>query len=174
MAKISENIGNTIENWSQRWGNRLKDWVANVLSFGFDVFFKVLGKSFAPKLKPIIDELERSTDLPDYLKPILKEIAEPTGEVGAILAQSAGGAIVGGAIGSVIDALFLRFAYDVNSFFHPRIANEGQLLAYWLRNPNWTDELDKNLRKLGADDSTIAILKELSHVRLDPATVGRL
>lgn len=168
---ISERVGGTIENWSAMWKDRLKGWMASILSFGFEVFMDVLGKSFSPKLEPLINRLEQSGEVPPELQPILNEIKNPTGEVGAILAQSAGGAIVGGAIGSVIDALFLQFAYAINRMFHPRIPTEAQLIAMWLRDIIPEDKLTDYLHSLGCDDVTVTTLKELSHPRLDPNTV---
>ena len=169
--KISERIHNTIEEWQAEWNERLKVWAANLLSFGFDTFFKVLGNSFAPKLKPFLDSIEAKVTIPDELKPLFDEIKAPSGEVGAILAQSAGGALVGGAIGGIMDALFLRFTYDVASYFHPKILNESQFTSLWLRGAIKADELDPWLRKLGFDDIAVTGLKELSQIRLDPMSV---
>jgi len=174
MGKISERIKGTVEDYSKSFGDRLKGWLVGILSFGFEVFMDVLGRSFAPKLTPFIEKLEQAGDIPPELKPILDEIKNPTGEVGAILAQSAGGALVGGALGGIMDALFLRFSYSVNSLLHPKIANEQQLLAFWLRGFYDDDKLKEELRKLGADDSAVSIMKELSKVRLNPETVARL
>lgn len=174
MGKISDRIKGTVEDYSKSFGDRLKGWLTNILAFSFEVFMDVLGKAFAPKLTPFIEKLEESGEIPPELKPILDEIKNPTGEVGALLAQAAGGALVGGAIGGILDALFLRWSYDVNKLFHPRIANEQQQLAFWNRGFYDDDKLKEELRKLGADDSAISIMKELAKVRLNPETVARL
>lgn len=174
MAKIGERITNTVEQAAVSWGDRLRNWLANMGAWWFELFADIIGKAFAPKLTPLIEKIERAGQVPEELKPILDEIKNPTGEVGAFLAQSLGGAMVGGAVGSILDALFLRFAYSANSTFHPRIANEQQLLAFWNRGFYKDDKLKEELRKLGADDSTVAILMELSKVRLNPETVARL
>lgn len=171
---ISERITGTVENWRKLWGETLKKFLIAVVSFGLEVFMDIIGKAFAPKLKPLIDELKASPELPDWLRPILDEISEPTGQVGALLAQSAGGALVGGAIGSIADALLLRFSYDINRRIHPKLPNEGQMIAFWLRGAMTDESLQNHLRSLGADDITITILKELSQVRLPPETIAAL
>jgi len=164
--------GERFKSWidaaASSWADRLKAWLCSILAWGLEVLLDVLGKAFAPKLKPAIEELEKAEDIPDWILPILKEIKEPTGEVGAILAQSAGGAIVGGAIGSVIDALFLRFSYSVNKMFHPRLPNEAQMISMWLRGLMSPERLKEGLQSLGADDLTITTFKELANIRLDP------
>ena len=174
MASISENIGNTIDKWSQWWGDRLKAYFVHIISFGLEIFMDILGKSFAPKLAPLIKTLEESGTMPEEIQNLLNEIKEPTGEVGAMLAQAAGGALVGGAIGSIIDAMFMRSAYFFQSKFHPRIANEQEQIAFWLRGFYDDEKLKEESRKLGIDDSALAIKKELSKVRLNPETVARL
>jgi len=165
---ISSRIEGTIESWRIKWGETLKSWLVSFLSIGLDAFFRVLGNSFAPKLKPLLDSIEEKVTVPPELKPLFDEIRSPTGEIGAILAQSAGGALVGGAIGSVIDAMFLRFAYSINEKFHPKLLTEAQFTTLWRRGNILADELTPYLRKLGLDDISILGLQQLSEARLDP------
>jgi len=159
---ISSRIEETVENWRVKWGKALYDFLTNILSFGLTVFMDVIGKAFAPKLKPIIEELEKSEDIPDWILPILKEIKEPTGEVGALLAHSAESALVGGAIGKITDALFMRFAYDVNSRIHPLILGPEQLMSLYRRFLIKPDELPPLLKKHGLDDDAILQMIQLS------------
>lgn len=160
-----------IDSLAETWKDRLRGWMASWLSWGIELLLNIIGKAAAPKLQPFIDTLEQAATIPPELKPIIDELKAPTGQIGAILAQSAGGAIIGGALGSIIDAMFLRFSYDVMSKFHPRILNEAQQIALWLRGAILPDELTPLLRKLGMDDSAIAGLRELSQIRLDPNSV---
>ena len=96
---ISDRIEGSIEKWRKKWGEALKAFLVNVLSFGIEVFFNILGKAFAPKLKPLIDSLEATGKVPPELQPILDEMKAPSGEVASIFATSAGYALVGGAVG---------------------------------------------------------------------------
>ncbi|GAI32767.1 unnamed protein product, partial [marine sediment metagenome] len=114
---IADRIEGTIENWRTKWGTILKDWLVNILAFGIETLLNILGKAFAPKLKPLIDTMEESGEIPAELKPLLDEMKTPTGQIAAILGWTAGGAVVGGAIGKITDALFLRFGYWIMSKF---------------------------------------------------------
>ncbi|GAH56548.1 unnamed protein product, partial [marine sediment metagenome] len=82
--RISERIHNTIEDWQAEWKDRLRGWLVAILSFGLDAFFKVLGTSAAPKLKPLIDSLEATGEVPPEFQPLLDELKAPKGEVAAM------------------------------------------------------------------------------------------
>jgi len=169
--KISERITGTIENWRKLWADTLKSWLEAILSFGLELFFDVIGKAAAPKLKPLIDSLEATGKIPPELKPILDEIKSPTGQIGAIFSQSASSALIGGAIGKIIDAILLPLAYATNSVTRNVELADAQMIGLWLRG-KWNDaELDKKLSWLGVPSDNVANLKELAQVRLDPMSV---
>ena len=87
------------------FAERVGKWGGTMIGAGFDAFAKILGKSAAPKLKPLIDHIEKSGEVPPELKPILDEMKDPTGEFAALFSQAGGGAVLGGAIGQILDAL---------------------------------------------------------------------
>ncbi|GAI90761.1 unnamed protein product, partial [marine sediment metagenome] len=122
---------------------RLKDWMASWLSFGIEVFFDVLGKAAAPKLKPLIETMEKTGKVPPELQPILDELKEPQGEVGAVFASSASYALIGGAIGKILDAAFLPLAYAANSATRNVILSPLQLLALQLRDKISAEKVDE-------------------------------
>lgn len=161
-------------NLGQSWRGAVGRWLANVLSFGFDVFFKVIGQSAAPKFRPLIDKMEAAGEIPPELKPLIDELKEPTGEVGALLASSAGYALVGGAISKIIDAMFLRWGYVIMGASHPIIPTEEQALKMWVRGVMDEEQLDNILKSHGAADITRATLKALTEIRLDAQTVSQL
>jgi len=158
--KISEHITNTIENWRIRWGDTLKGWMASWLSFGFDVFFKVLATSAAPKLKPLIDSLEGTGKVPPELQPILDELKSPTGEAGAMFANSAGGALIGGAIGKIVDSILLPIAYAVNSVTRNVLLSPDTYLKMWQRGEFSEETLNEYFSWLGMTEEDIELLKK--------------
>ncbi len=111
--------GERFKKWIKETGEffaeQLRGWISGVLSWGLELVMDVVAKSAAPKLKPLIDRIEKESEIPAELKPLLDELKEPTGEFGALLANSAGGALVGGAIGKILDFLLrpitLGFSY---------------------------------------------------------------
>ncbi len=107
--------GDRLRDWidkvAQAWADRLGRWTGTAIGAGIDAFMKILGKSAAPKLKPLIEYLEKSGAVPPELQPLLDEMKDPTGEFAALLTQSAGGAIVGGSVGRILDILLLPFEF---------------------------------------------------------------
>jgi len=171
---ISKRIHDTIEEWQEEWRERLRGWLANVLGLGIETFADVVGKAAAPKLSPLIASLEATGKVPPELQPLLDEIKKPTGEIGAFFAQSAGGALVGGAVGKILDGILLPLAYAVNSVTNNVILNEQQYMTLWLRGVIDDKELTAKLKWIGLSDAEIPQLKELSQVRLNPEAVARL
>ena len=159
---ISSRIEGTIENWRVKWGQALKDFLVNFLSFGLELFMNIISKAAAPKLKPIIEELEKLEGIPEWLLPILKEIKEPSGEVGAMFAQSAGGALIGGAVGRVLDAFLLPIAYSANKRTRQVILGQGQLLASWMRGETTEEWLNEYLSWMGLNAFDIEKVKLLT------------
>jgi len=170
--------GDRFKNWidglSLAWKERLKGWMASWLGFGIEVFFNVLGKAAAPKLKPLIDSMEATGKVPPELQPILDEMRSPTGEISGIFASSAGYALVGGAIGKILDAILLPLAYAASSVGRNVILTEPQLLASWLREDMTPEQTDEFMTWLGHDDVDIDWLKKLVTIRLDPDTITRI
>jgi len=168
---IAQRIEDTVESWRVKWGDALKTFLTNVLSFGLDVFFGVIAKSASPKLKPMLDMLVESGKLPEEVRPIIDELLNPEGEYAAVLAQGAGSAIVGGALSKIIDAIFLPTAYWINEKLTPVILNPDQYLALFLRGRITGDVLRERLNKLGFSEVEILRMMELTQARLDPASV---
>jgi len=170
---ISDRIEGSIENWSVRWGDRLKAFLTAPISFGMELFFDVLGRSFAPKLKPFLDIINLTGKVPPELQPLLDELENPTGEVAAMLGQSASGALVGGAVGKVLDGLLLPLAYGVNQVTNNVILTEGQYMTLLNRGVITLEFFTNRMKWLGHSDEDIAHLTELNTARLDPNTVSR-
>ncbi len=157
-----ERIIDWIEGLIPRWGAGLRNWMASWLSWGIELFFDVLGKAAAPKLKPLIDTLEATGKIPPELQPFLDEMKTPTGEVGALFAQSASSAFVGGAIGRILDALFLPLSYSVNTATRNIILSPDQLLWLWRKEYMEEPEVNKYLSWLGYNNDDIGHWKELT------------
>ncbi|GAH50694.1 unnamed protein product, partial [marine sediment metagenome] len=153
---------------------RLRKFFVGIVSWGLELLLDIVGKAAAPKLKPFIDLLEATGKVPPELQPILEEIKNPSGEVSALFAQSAGSALVGGAIGKVIDGILLPLAYAVNSGTQNVILTEGQYTMLWLRKFITDEKYNQMMHWLGHDDTDIANLKEAATVRLTPEAIARL
>jgi len=166
-----ERFKNWIDELSDFWKERLRGFMISFLSLGMDTFFRILGKSAAPKLKPIIDRLEATGEVPPEIQLILDEMKNPTGEAAAMFAQTAGGSLVGGAVGKILDAILLPLAYGINSSTQYAMLDENKIIAAWRRGDILADEEMPYLHRLGLSDYWINILQKLTETRLDPMTV---
>jgi len=168
---ISDRIEGSIENWRVKWGGALRNFLSYFLGKGIELFFDILGKAAAPKLRPLIDSIEATGKVPPELQPVLDELKNPTGEVAAMLAQSAGGSLFGGAFGKILDGILLPVAYAINSRTKNVILNEAQYLALWIRGQITEEEFIEKMYWVGHDDTDIANLKKLTQIRLDPNSI---
>ncbi|GAI80648.1 unnamed protein product, partial [marine sediment metagenome] len=113
--KAGERFKIWVDETAMSFKDRVRGWMASWLSFGIEVLMDTIAKRASPMLKPTIERIERETELPPELKPIFDELKEPTAEFGALLSNSAGNALVGGAIGKILDFLLrpitLGFSY---------------------------------------------------------------
>lgn len=171
---ISQRITGTIEDWRKLWGEALKSFLVTVLSFGLEVFMNVIGKAFAPKLKPLMDTIEATGKVPPELQPLLSEIKSPKGEVAAMLSTGAGYALVGGAVGKLLDAILLPIAYSVNAATRNLIINPAQVVEWWHRHPELEKDVTDVLAALGFAPEAEKVIKELSWLRLDSGTISRI
>lgn len=171
---ISDRVESTLENWQDKWKVRLKGWVSDVLAFGMEVLLDTVGKAMAPKIGPLIDRMEATGRVPSELKPLLDEMRSPTGEVAALLGQSAGGALVGGAIGKVLDALLLPLAYAMNYATKNVILDPSSLVAAGFRGALTSAQVHEYLEWHGLDGTQEGAVKEIAKALVDVGSLIRL
>ena len=171
---ISDRIEGSIEKWRIRWGDMLKGWLITVLSFGLEVFMDILGKAFAPKIKPFIEKIEESGEVPPELQPFLDEMKNPTGEIASMLGYTAGGAVMGGAIGKVIDAMFNPIGYWFNRVRQNLMPDLTQILTLWLRGHVKDEDMPFFITSQGFKADMTSMFEDLAQIRLDPATITAL
>jgi hypothetical protein len=150
------------------WSDRIKDWAANVISWGIEVIMDVIAKKASAKLQPLIASMEKTGKVPPELKPLLDELAKPSGEVGALLAQSASSSLLGNAIGSIVDAFMRPLTYRINSLDPTLEANPPQAIVLWLRGEITEENCIGLLRNVGYRDSLAKLVMNLAKIRLDP------
>jgi len=153
---------------------RLGEWLGEFLSWGLDVFFKLLGTALAPKLKPIIDSLEESGEVPPELQKILDEVKEPTGEVAGMLGGAFGYSIVGGAISKVLDAWLNPLGYWMYRQRPTLMPDLTQLMALWLRGHVREEDMPFFIKSQGFKEDMVPMFEDLAQIRLDPATITRI
>lgn len=171
MVTPAKRFQGWIETLTEEWRDRLKGWLVTVLSFGLEVFMDIIGKAAKPIVSPFIERLEAIGPVPPELQPILDELKNPKGEFAAMLANSAGSALIGGALGKLVDAVMLPFAYNLNMVTRNVILSDVQYIGLWLRGEMTDAELTEHLEWLGLTPEDEPRLKSLSQIRLDPGSV---
>ncbi|KKK66019.1 hypothetical protein LCGC14_2968310 [marine sediment metagenome] len=166
-----ERFKNWIDGLALEWKDRLRGWMGSWLGFGIDVFFDKLGKSAAPKLKPIIDKLERETTIPPELKPLFDELKEPSGEFAAILGNAAGGALLGGALGRIVDYILRPLTYGLSFAIGFFIHDAPILISLWRRGEISETYLNDHLRWHGMGSDDIEQLKKVTEFLPDAMTL---
>lgn len=174
MATPGERFKNWIDTLATAWSARLGGWLGTALGAGFDAFMKILGKSFAPKIKPIIDKIEANTTIPPELQKIWEELKAPSGEVSALLADRLAGGIVGGAISSVVEWMLRPIQYglsNVPGYFLPKAE---LLIGMYQRRLIDRAMLDEAMRQYGIDPPNVNKLLEMGEVRFPSEIVSEL
>jgi len=171
---ISDRITNTVEDWRARWGKALNDFLVNILRWGLETLMNVLGQAFAPKLKPFIEKIEESGEVPPELQPFLDEMKSPTGQIASMLGYTAGGAVMGGAIGKVIDAMFNPIGYWFNRVRQNLMPDLTQILTLWLRGHIKDEDMPFFITSQGFRADMTSMFEDLAQIRLDPATITAL
>ncbi|GAI69355.1 unnamed protein product, partial [marine sediment metagenome] len=93
----------------------------------------------------------------------------PTGEAAAIFAQAGGGAVLGGAIGQVIDALLRPLGYWAQRTAQNRLPDLGQVMTFWLRGDIKDEDLPFFITSHGFPKEMADDFRDLAQLRLDPA-----
>ena len=169
MTTPAERFSGWIDGFAKEVDVRLKTWMAGWLSWGIELFFVVLEKAATPMFKPIIDRLEAESTIPPELKPIFDELKGPESAIGAVLANSAGGALIGGALGRIIDYVLRPLTYGL-SFSPGFYIHEAPVLVnLWRR--GFIDEtyLTQHLRWHGLGTDDIEQLKKVTEYLPGPA-----
>jgi len=172
--RLEDTIDEKETGWAAKWADRLKDWLGAVLSFGIDVFMRVLGTSFAPKLAPIVKELEATGEVPPVLQPLLNEIKEPTGEAGGMLASALGYSLVGTALGRMSEALFGTMGQELAKLHPTLIPSVAQLVIGYLRGEVTPADFKEAMLRNGWQEWYHEWFLKLAEARLDPDTITRI
>jgi hypothetical protein len=169
---ISDRIEATLLRWSDQWKDRLKGWLMSAIGLGIEAFMDVLAKSMVPKLKPLLDTLEKTGEVPPELQPMIDEMRHPTGESAGMFGLSASQPLVGGAIGRIADAALAPLAFAVARATRNAILNPDQVIEAEMRgliDPAWAQ---LTMESHAFEDQDIKTLRDLFKVILPSEVVG--
>ncbi len=133
MGVLGDRISAFTEDRITAWKERLRGWAVSVVELGLEALLKAIEKAAAPHLKPLIERMEATGEIPDELKPMFKELKEPTGAWPALLAMGAGMGVMGGAIGILGDVMFGSMARSMMKRVTSRILEAIPLIVVYRR-----------------------------------------
>ena len=128
MGLLSERINTWVEDRITAWKERLRGWAVAVIELGLEAFLRAVEKAAAPHLKPFIERMEATGEVPDELKPIFKTLKEPVGAWPAMMALSLGSGMMGSAVGTLGDVMFGSMARVMMKKVTNRIMEVGPLI----------------------------------------------
>lgn len=171
---ISDRIEGSIEKWAAKWSVRLGTWAGQFIGAGLDGFTRMMNKGMSKQLVGFISKLESTPDLPEELKPILQEMKAPTGEGALGFLGSAANRVASGAFGKIIDAMFLKFSYQINRMMPNVILGPEEIIAMNWRRGVIDEETIKLLANHGLDPDWAKALIELKEMRFPSDIVNEL
>ena len=150
---IADRIQSTVNDvWIPAWRERLRGWAISVVDLGVQSLLKAIGSSVSKVMKPIVDELEATGEIPDALKPLFEQMKAPTGEGGAAMGMLGGSAILGGASTSALAPWFALINQQMSrkvpwQLFQPPVA-----FSLYFRGKMSKDDLYDMMRRAGWRD----------------------
>jgi len=142
------------------------DWTAAMYAEFVLIVMRHIETDFAPKLKPMIEKMEKTGKIPPELKPITDEIKNPSAPIGALLGNAVGGGMAGGLVSSTIGPWLLLLQYEVQrsaimARFDPKTA-----LAIKFRRPDKAKLIESDLKDQGWSEERSELLMDVARSRL--------
>lgn len=152
--------------WLERTGKMfaapLHGFFKEIISAGLEAFMDIMGKSWAPKLSPLVKKMQENKEVPAELKPLFDEIMNPTGEVSALLGSGMAMGVVGGVLDRLLAPLLLPVVYAANDIAPNQKVGADVDLQWYLRHRDQADIIAKRLRmRDGYNDGEINMLFKL-------------
>lgn len=98
------------------------------IEFGLEAIMDVLGKRFAPTMKPLIDRVEGTGEVPPELQPIIDEIKNPQGEIASLLSFAAARGGLGAVTGGVLGTLTSGIDYALKAAIQPSLLDVKSII----------------------------------------------
>jgi len=136
-----------------QYKERLRGWTVGVIGLGLEAFMHAVGKAGARILKPFIERMEATGEVPEEIQAILDELKEPTTQWQGMVAMMAGGAAMGTAIGTLGDVMFGSMARSMMKKVTNRIMEVTQLIHIYRRGDITYDQFKDWMAESGFDET---------------------
>jgi len=160
---LGKKIIATLVNAFAQVRDTMTEWFEDrLINFGLKIL-KTYEIELTPLTRPIIDKLLATNKVPVELQPLLRELANPSGEALANAASGMVSQVAGSALTMALNAVLLPLAYELNSETQNVILSPESYAVLKLRRPELARTFNSLLNKLGYDQYSIDWMQELTH-----------
>lgn len=155
---IGQKIHDSINEWANEWGDRLRAWSGNVVKDATEKTFDFFEPDVRAELSPMIDRVLEIPNLPDDIKNIFtKAKEEPQAIQLAFLIPMAVGLLLGAGMGMATPLMKLG-QYKIDNLIHSNRLEPNVLISAYWRGFITKEYVDKTLRELGYSIEDIATM----------------
>lgn len=147
-----------------RWG----------LEWGLEGILDLLGRRFAPQLRPLIETLEKTGKVPPELQPLLNEMKEPSGEVAALLQFSAARGGLGAVSGGILSTITASLDQAIKAALQPSLVDVGSLITAERRKSASDGWLNQEWLWSGFSGARRDVLRDVTKPLVDISTLTEL
>ncbi|KKM05612.1 hypothetical protein LCGC14_1752350, partial [marine sediment metagenome] len=155
-----------------------QEGIASFIGAGFDAFFEgsgeLIGKVLGGAATAFLEALEKNfpafggllfgslldfDELPEEIRPLIQEAAEPTSQVGALFANAATQTAVQGTVGNFLGALLAPLTFAIQRTLIPTHMDAGAAIRAGFRFPDLKETIDREIRDLGFSEGRQELLE---------------
>jgi len=142
-TSFADNLGGAVEFSLVHFVYKVFEVMGGALgSFGGGMavqFLEVIEPELLEYVEPILTELDRIEELPDFLKGYIAKLRSSPHAAGALLTGAAGTAAIQSATSTIFSSLLSPVTYGINRWLHPMRPDPLTLLTY-----KWRGKLPEN------------------------------
>ncbi len=168
---LGHRFGETVARAIVRARDMITEWLEDrLINFAVDILERI-ESDLAPLMRPLVNQVRQVPGMPDAIKALLDEVANPAHQgVGALMGGLASTTASAG-LGTVLNAAFASWGYEANRYFNPaRIDLQSALVLMW-RFPAIAQRVMSDLQDQGLTAQRITDLYNLVRTYPDPASI---
>jgi len=159
VMSISERIGNTLEQWSDKWKDKLRGWFLRALSEGAEKLLDDLEPTLANEAKSQLEEIAALPELPETAKAVIGKALHPTSFAWVIILIPLAISVVMAPIMAATEALITPLRFMLNRRMKPYRFDPLAIITAWRRDPAKYAHYFDDLKDMGWDDDRVEAAK---------------
>ena len=173
MTRLQKFLSNIVSFWvgiktpdGKFVGTAIRDWVADAFGRMVAGVLRSIEMDYTPLLKKVIDQAEKTGEVPEEIKPILQEMKQPSKQIAAMLGNTAASGLTGGIISSTIGPFLKVFEYRRNREAKQARFDFMSAIAVMYRKPEEREAARSDLLDQGWDKHRMTVMEDVAKTRL--------